>query len=71
MVKEWQVLSDGALGCYAYGCHSRLRENGLFKPLDSGLRRNDGGRIPVFACLLQAGRGQAAEEARKIMPGYL
>ena len=44
MVKEWQVLSDGALGCYAYGCHSRLRENGLFKPLDSGLRLPAAGR---------------------------
>ena len=29
-------------------CHSRLSENVLNKPLDSGLRRNDGG-----------GRGQA------------
>ena len=24
------------------GCHSRWRGNGLFQPLDSGLRRNDG-----------------------------
>ena len=26
-------------------CHSRISGNGLFQPLDSGLRRNDGGAI--------------------------
>ena len=31
------------------GCHSRWRGNGLHKPLDSGLRRNDGKGIPAFA----------------------
>ena len=47
-VKEWQVLWDGALDCRSCDCHSRLRGNGLHKPLDSGLRRNDGGWIPAF-----------------------
>ena len=30
-------------------CHSRLSENVLNKSLDSGLRRNDGGRAPACA----------------------
>ena len=42
-MKRWQVLADGALGGRACGCHSRLRGNGLSKPLDSSLRWNDGG----------------------------
>ena len=29
--------------CEVLGCHSRWRGNDLGKPLDSGLRRNDGG----------------------------
>ena len=43
VVNEGQVLPDGTSGCRACGCHSRLRGNGLHKPLDSGFRRNDGG----------------------------
>ena len=53
--KGWQVLSDGTFGCHAYGCHSRLRGNGLHKPLDSGLRRNDGREIPTFAGMTEGG----------------
>ena len=42
-MNEGQVLPDGTSDCHACGCHSRLRGNGCLKPLDSGLRRNDGG----------------------------
>ena len=35
-----------AFGCCACGCHSRVRGNGLFKPLDSGLRRAATGLLP-------------------------
>ena len=35
----------GFLSC----CHSRCCGNVLLKPLDSGLRRNDGGEIPAAA----------------------
>ena len=43
-VNGWQVLPDGGFGCRSC-CHSRLRGNGLHKPLDSGLRRNDDGAL--------------------------
>ena len=46
MVNGWQVLLDGAFGCRAL-LSFPLCGNGLFKPLDSGLRRNDNeGWIP-------------------------
>ena len=32
----------GNAACARSDCHSRLRGNGLYQPLDSGLRRNDG-----------------------------
>ena len=40
---EWQVLSDGALVGYPFKLSFPQSGNGLSKPLDSGLRRNDAG----------------------------
>ena len=42
-MKAWQVLANGALGCHAYVLAFPLHGNGLSKPLDSSLRRNDNG----------------------------
>ena len=39
VVKGWQALPDGGFGCCVLSFP--LCGNGLFKPLDSGLRRND------------------------------
>ena len=40
---KWQALSDSALDGHPFKLSFLLRGNGLYKPLDSGLRRNDGG----------------------------
>ena len=40
-VKGWQVLPDAALGYRAHVLSFPRCGNDLFKPLDSGLRRND------------------------------
>ena len=42
---EWQVLSDGALVGHPFKLSFPLCGNGLSKPLDSGLRRNDDGGV--------------------------
>ena len=39
----WQVLSAGLAGCRAFVLSFPLCGNGFYKPLDSGLRRNDNG----------------------------
>ena len=47
-VKGWQVLPEGAFGYRARVLVLPLCGNGLYKPLDSGLRRNDGRARMVF-----------------------
>ena len=53
----WQALPDGVFDCHSCVSSFPLRGNGLCKPLDSGLRRNDGegrgvARIQNQGCLL-------------------
>ena len=43
---EWQALSDGALDGHPFRSSFPLRGNGLYKPLDSGLRRAATGILP-------------------------
>ena len=43
MVKGWQGLPDSTFSYRAGVLSFPLGGNGLLKPLDSGLRRNDGG----------------------------
>ena len=60
MVSELRWL--GLLESLIY-CHSRLRGNVLYKPLDSSFRWNDNGGGICATCLRQAGKSWKLSQA--------